>query len=86
MPADENAVRTTIETQGRRLDWVAAQMGISQSYLTLLLNGKRRWSPQLQSKVASALGVPEEQLFFRPPRRKTDDESSEWNMKEEATE
>ena len=81
MPADENAVRSTIEAQGRRLDWVAAQMGISQSYLTLLLNGKRRWSPRLRSKVATALGVPESVLFFRSNHRQTDDDSSSDHMK-----
>jgi len=73
MRDDTNSIRATIETQGRRLDWVAAQMGISQSHLTRLLNGERRWLPQLRSKIADVLGVPEGVLFFDLDNRQTDD-------------
>lgn len=81
MPADENVVRSTIEAQGRRLDWVAAQMGISQSYLTLLLKGKRRWSARLRVRIATVLGVPEDVLFFHSDCRQTDDGLSAQDMK-----
>ena len=64
MVIDTNSVRATIEAQGRRLDWVAAQMGISQSYLTRLLNGQRHWLPWLRSKICKVLAVPEAVLFF----------------------
>ena len=57
-------IRAEIQAQGRLQSWVAAQMGISQSYLTKLLAGKRDWLPHLREAVARALGVPETALFL----------------------
>jgi transcriptional regulator with XRE-family HTH domain len=76
MHGDTNKIRATIEAQGRRLDWVAAQMGISQGHLTRLLNGQRRWLPHLRSRISEVLGVPEGVLFFDPDDRQTDDNVS----------
>lgn len=47
-----------LESTGRRRDWVAGQMGISESYLSLLLNGRRRWNEDLRRRFALATGVP----------------------------
>jgi len=78
MPDDTDRIRATIAAQGRRLDWVASQMGISPSYLTRLLDGERRWTSRLRARITAVLGVPEGVLFFAPDYRRTDDaESSE---------
>jgi len=50
--------------QGRRKDWLARELGVSPSYVTKLLNGKRRWTPALREKASDAFGVPETLLFL----------------------
>ena len=53
-----------LESTGRRRDWVAGQMGISESYLSLLLNGKRRWNEDVRRRFALATGVPVALIVF----------------------
>lgn len=53
-----------LNTTGRKRDWIARQMGISESYLSLLLNGKRRWTADLQTRFALATGVPAALISF----------------------
>jgi hypothetical protein len=53
-----------LDTTGRKRDWVSRQMGISESYLSLLLNGKRRWTTSMQSRFALATGVPAALVSF----------------------
>ena len=53
-----------LESTGRRRDWVAGQMGISESYLSLLLNGKRRWNEDVRRRFALATGVPVTLIVF----------------------
>jgi transcriptional regulator with XRE-family HTH domain len=53
-----------LESTGRRRDWVAGQMGISESYLSLLLNGKRRWTEDVRKRFALATGVPVALIVF----------------------
>jgi transcriptional regulator with XRE-family HTH domain len=53
-----------LESTGRRRDWVAGQMGISESYLSLLLNGKRRWNDDVRRRFALATGVPLTLIVF----------------------
>lgn len=55
-----------LETRGIRKDWLAFQLGISQSYMTRLLNGERRWTPALRKEAARVLMLPEDVLFFVP--------------------
>lgn len=82
MPLDTSAVRATIEAQGRRLTWVAGQMGISPSYLTRLLDGERRWTPKLRAQVAMILQVPTDVLFFASDYRQTTDAQSADSIQE----
>jgi len=56
-------VAEIIDFRGLRKDWVAEQLGISPSYLTRLLAGERRWTPDLQKRIASILGLPAAFLF-----------------------
>ena len=66
-------VRETIRQQGRLARWVALQMGISESYLSKLLDGRRVWTPDLRRRVAEVLGVSESSLFLDAECRRTDD-------------
>jgi antitoxin component HigA of HigAB toxin-antitoxin module len=48
-------IRALIDAQGRRMDWLAEQVGISQSYLTHILAGRRPLLHKHAVKLASAL-------------------------------
>lgn len=57
-------VWTILEARGIRQDWFATQLGISQSYVSLLKSGDRRWTAELRQKAADTLMLPESVLFF----------------------
>jgi plasmid maintenance system antidote protein VapI len=59
-----NTVSQVVKAQGRRQVWLAEQLDISPAYMTYLLNGRRQWTPELKTKVAAILGVPEGVLFL----------------------
>jgi hypothetical protein len=66
----QHPVRRVVIAQGRRLTWVAEQLGISSNYLHRLLlppeDRDSRPTPEwFYPKLAQLLGVPEEML--RPP-------------------
>ena len=61
---------------GKRLPWVAQQMGVSRSYLWRLLKGQRQWRPDLRRTFALALGLSEDAVDYCAPcvgSRPTDD-------------
>lgn len=66
-------VREAIRAQGRRQAWVAEQMGISPSYLTKLLDGRRPWLPHLRGAAARVLNIPEALLFLAGDCRETEE-------------
>ena len=49
--------RQYLGASGRRHVWVADRMGITQSYLSHLLAGRRNWTPELQHRFANAIGM-----------------------------
>ena len=53
---------------GRMGTWVARRMGISSSYLSLLLSGKRRWTPALRERFAVAVDRPQSAFDFAQAR------------------
>lgn len=53
---------------GRIETWVARRMGISSSYLSLLLSGKRRWTPALRERFAAAVDRPQSAFDFAQSR------------------
>lgn len=59
-------VRRLIETQGRRLDWVAERVGISPSHLSNILAGRRQISAAQALALAEALQVPVEYILQTP--------------------
>lgn len=50
-------VRELRRLKGLRWGWVAEQLGISPSLLSLMLSGQRRWTPERIEKLADVLGV-----------------------------
>ena len=60
MRDDEPLLHITalIAAQGRRMDWLAERVGVSQGHLTHVLAGRRRLRPEHAQRIAEALGVP----------------------------
>ena len=55
-----------IAARGLQKQWVAAQLGISPAYLSMLLNGNRRWTPDLAGKFPLVVGLASAALCFAP--------------------
>ena len=47
----------------------AAQLGVSYNHLTLVINGERVGSAQLEEGIAAAIGRPVADVFTRSARR-----------------
>lgn len=56
-------VERVLEQQGRKLTWLAEKAGVSISYASLMIAGKRPLTPEFRTAAAEALGVPEDVLF-----------------------
>jgi len=69
----DNCVGVFLEERGVRRLWLAKQLNISPSYLTLLLQGKRRWTERLKCETERVLMFPREILFFEGGCRRPDD-------------
>lgn len=52
-----------LRSQDRSGAWLARQTGKSPAYVTKVLHGERRPSPDFRSRAAVVLGVPESLLF-----------------------
>lgn len=52
-----------LDAQGRRRDWFARELGVSPSFVTLLLAGKRTASYQHTRLAARALDVDVDEVF-----------------------
>lgn len=55
-----------LEYRGIKQQWLARQLKISDSYLSLLLTGKKPWTPRLRTEAARVLMLPEDVLFLDP--------------------
>lgn len=53
----------TLRTQGRRQNWLASQVGISQSFMSLIIQGERTVGQGTAERMAFILGVPLRMLF-----------------------
>ena len=53
-----------IAARGLQKQWVAAQLGISPSYLSLLLKGSRRWTSDLAGKFPLVVGLASDAICF----------------------
>lgn len=52
-----------LQRQGRRRDWLAAQLGVDKSTVTKWCKGERTPGPEHRSRVAQVLDVPEDEVF-----------------------
>jgi transcriptional regulator with XRE-family HTH domain len=55
--ANKRAVKAALAARGKTQYWLAVKLDIDRSYLSLLLNGYRNFSPELVEKVRVVLGV-----------------------------
>jgi transcriptional regulator with XRE-family HTH domain len=56
-------VERVLDQQGRKLTWLAEKAGVSVSYASLMIAGKRPLTDEFRAAAAEALGVPEDVLF-----------------------
>lgn len=56
-------IERVLEEQGRQLTWLARKAGVSVSYASLMIAGKRPLTDEFKAAAAEALGVPEDILF-----------------------
>lgn len=54
---DGSQAKGLLDAQGRHQKWVARRIGISESYISLILSGKRPVSESLAQRIADLLGV-----------------------------
>ncbi len=57
---------SVLASQERTAAWLARKTGKSPTYITLVVQGKRRPSADFRARAAQTLGVPEA-LLFPPP-------------------
>jgi len=58
MRGDMTIAQRAIREQGRKQSWIAEQLGISRSALSLKLRGRRRFDPDELKELARILGLP----------------------------
>lgn len=59
----QHPLSAVLESQERSGSWLARRCGKSPSYVSLVIDGKRRPSAEFKRRAAEALGVPESILF-----------------------
>ncbi len=62
----EHPLSAVLAAQERSAAWLARKTGKSPSYLTLVMQGKRRPSADFRRRAADALNVPESLLVPEP--------------------
>jgi transcriptional regulator with XRE-family HTH domain len=61
----DHPLTSVLASQERTASWLARKTGKSPTYITLVVQGKRRPSADFRARAAETLGVPESLLF--PP-------------------
>lgn len=59
----QHPLSAVLESQERSGSWLARRCGKSPSYVSLVIDGKRRPSHDFRTRASEALGVPESILF-----------------------
>ena len=67
MAFDHQKIRRIMDAQGRRNDWLAARVGLSESSITRILQGSRPINEQFAQSAADALQIPMEFLLSDEP-------------------
>lgn len=63
----EPQLQAVLDQQERTASWLARKTGKSPSYVTRVLQGKRRPSDDFKARASDALGVPASLLFPATP-------------------
>lgn len=50
-------IKTTLQVQGRTKRWLARRLGMQESYLVAMLNGRKPLQPHHAVKIAEILGI-----------------------------
>ncbi|MCX7617090.1 helix-turn-helix transcriptional regulator [Tepidiforma sp.] len=56
-------LRELFDQRGLKLTWAAEQVGISRSYLSSIVHGRRRLTPPTAARLSTLLGIPEDELM-----------------------
>ncbi len=51
-------LKAVLAAQGRRQDWLARQVGVSEQLISSALSGRRNLTREVAERVANVLGVP----------------------------
>lgn len=62
-------LREMLDFQGRRRDWLARQVGISDSHLSNILVGRHPAMPDTAERIAAVLHLPLDVLFAPEPAK-----------------
>lgn len=62
----QHPLSAVLESQERSASWLARRCGKSPAYVSRVMSGTRRPSPDFRARAAEALGVPETLLFPEP--------------------
>jgi transcriptional regulator with XRE-family HTH domain len=57
-------LRETIDRQGRKVTWVAEQVGVSYALVSMIADGKRSASEDVAEAIAATLGHQVDDLFI----------------------
>jgi len=58
------AIWLIMEHRGHRQDWLAKQLGVSETYISRLKSGERQWTDELMNRAAEVLMLPRAVLFL----------------------
>ena len=56
-------IRDYLPSRGLKYKWLANQIGISESYMSLLISGKRNWNQNFIEKTADVLDIQTDRLL-----------------------
>lgn len=58
-------IRAWLKKEGKSIQWLAEEIGISKSLMGHILTGKRQFLPERMSQVAKVMGITVEELIRR---------------------
>jgi plasmid maintenance system antidote protein VapI len=56
-------LRDTLNEQGRKITWLAARIGVSHAFISLIADGHRSVSAEHAEQITMVLDVPIESIF-----------------------
>lgn len=67
MTYDPEKLRLVMDAQGRRVDWLAAQLEYDETHVSKVLNRHAPFSEKFATKAARVLGIPTAWLRSEEP-------------------